>query len=306
MRKKDNLVSYAYLFPFLAVYAIFLLYPIFYSFYLSFHKVTIYSDLFNIFGDLKFVGVDNYLQVLLNDVNFWWSLVLTFAYALFTIPTGIALSLFLAIMLNNKLPFKSFYRSAYFLPNVLDVFVVGTIWVFIYAPGFGLGVKILNSLGITYFNQTGFLGNPLTALPSIALAMVLKGCGFGMVLFLVALQNISPSIYEAAELDGAMGWSKLRYITLPLLKPVILFMVITGIMSSLNAFTEIYAMSSGSGGPNVVIAGKSLGATSISGFYLWKQFDFGKYGYAASISYVMLVIALILTYLNIKLIKTGD
>lgn len=307
MNRKENLVSYIFLAPFLLVYLVFLAYPVIYSFYLSFHKVSIYTDMFDVFSELKFVGFSNYIQIITQDFNFWWSLVLTFFYAIVTIPTGIFLSLFLAIMLNNKLKGKTLFRAAYFLPNVLDMFVIGTIWVFIYAPTFGIVVKVLNFFGITYFNSSGLLGNPYTALGSIGFAMVLKGCGFGMILFLVALQNIPESVYEAAKIDGASWWQELKHITIPLLKPVFLFLIVTGIMGGLNAFTEIYAMTNSSGGPNIVVAGKTMGATSISGFYLWKQFDFGRYGYAASISYVMLAIALTLTYINFKIIKPyGD
>ncbi|MCK5683191.1 sugar ABC transporter permease [bacterium] len=307
MKRKENLVSYLFLAPFLLVYIVFLAYPVIYSFFLSFHKVSIYTDMFDVFRELKFVGFSNYIQIITKDYNFWWSLVLTFFYAIMTIPAGIFLSLFLAIMLNNKLKGKTFFRAAYFLPNVLDMFVIGTIWVFIYAPTFGIIVRVLNFFGITYFNSTGLLGNPYTALASIGFAMVLKGCGFGMILFLVALQNIPESVYEAAKIDGANWWQELKHITIPLLKPVFLFLIVTGIMAGLNAFTEIYAMTNSSGGPNIVIAGKTMGATSISGFYLWKQFDFGRYGYAASISYVMLAIALTLTYINFKIIKPyGD
>ena len=307
MKRKENLVSYMFLAPFLLVYVVFLAYPVIYSFFLSFHKVSIYTDMFDVFRNLEFVGFSNYIQIITKDFNFWWSLVLTFFYGIITIPAGIFLSLFLAIMLNNKLKGKTFFRAAYFLPNVLDMFVIGTIWIFIYGPTTGILVKILNFIGIDYFNTTGFLGNPYTALPSIGFAMILKGCGFGMILFLVALQNIPESVYEAAQIDGATWWQELKHITIPLLKPVFLFLIVTGIMGGLNAFTEIYAMTSSSGGPSIVIAGKTMGATSISGFYLWKQFDFGRYGYAASISYVMLAIALTLTYINFKIIKPyGD
>ncbi len=299
----DNVVSYLYLLPFLVVFAVFLGYPIIYSLFLSFHKTSIYSDWYNIFGDMQWCGLSNYVTLLTADAELWWSLVVTLLYAALTIPAGIALSLLLAVLLNNKLPGRSFFRSAYFLPNVLDLLVVGIIWVLIYSPRFGLLDVMLNKIGITFFSDTGFLGNPLTALPAIALAMVLKGAGFGMILFLTAIQNISSSVYEAAEVDGASWWDRLRHITIPLVKPIILFMIITGVLASLNAFTEIYAMTNASGGPITQVFGRTVGATKLSGFYLFKTFERGQYGYAAAISYLLLVIAMVISFINIKVLQ---
>lgn len=300
---RENIVSYLYLLPFLVVFGVFLGYPIIYSLFLSFHKTSIYSDWYNVFGDMQWCGFGNYVQLLTVDAEFWWSLVVTLLYAALTIPVGIALSLLLAVLLNNKLPGRSFFRSAYFLPNVLDLLVVGIIWVLIYSPRYGLLDFVLNKIGITFFSDTGFLGNPWTALPAIALAMVLKGAGFGMILFLTAIQNISTSVYEAAEVDGASWWDKLRHITIPLVKPIILFMIITGVLASLNAFTEIYAMTNASGGPITQVLGRTVGATKLSGFYLFKTFERGQYGYAAAISYLLLIIAMVISVVNIKFMQ---
>jgi len=299
---KTTVISYLFLLPFLLVFAVFLVWPVIYSFFLSLHKVPVISNLYDTFASLKFVGFSNYLNIL-KDIDFWWSILMTFYYAILTIPTSIVLSLLLAIILSNALIGKKFFRSAFFLPMVLDMLVVGIIWVLIYDPNFGVLNTILNKIGIGTFNERGFLSNPYLAMPSIAFAMVLKGLGFGMVLFLAAIQNIPSSIYEAAEVDGASTFDKLIHITIPLVKPIILFLIVTGIMASLNAFTEIYAMTNATGGPNIVIGNKTLGATTISGFYLWKKFDFAEYGYAAALSYVLLIFALTLTYLNIKFIR---
>jgi ABC-type sugar transport system permease subunit len=120
-----------------------------------------------------------------------------------------------------------------------------------------------------------------------------------MVLFLAALQNIPQAVYEAADIDGASEWQKFWNITVPLLKPIIVFMGITGVIGALNAFTEIYAMTSG--GPQVVIGGETVGSTSVAGYYLYKQFESGNYGYAAAISYMLLIITLGITWLQQRL-----
>lgn len=297
-RTRDNLIAYIFLSPFLVVFGIFLLYPIVYSLLLSFQKNTIYSDFYNVFADMQFVGLDNYV-LLLKDYEFWWSILLTFYYALLTIPAGIAMSLILALLLTNRLPGRGFFRSAFFLPNVLDMLVIGVIWTLIYAPKYGLLAAIGRAVDIPFLVEKGLMSYPWTVLPAVACAMVLKGSGFGMVLYLTAIQNIPSSIYEAADLDGAGWWNKLRHITWPMVKPITLFMIVTGVLGSLNAFTEIYAMTSG-GGPSTSVAGHTVGASRISGYYLFREFEDGQYGYAAAVSYVLLVVAIVVSVINLK------
>lgn len=291
----DTAVAAGFLSPFMLLFGVFLIFPIFYSFYLSFFgSPTDYS-----LANLDFVGLANYKRII-GDFQFWWSLGVTAMYGAISIPLGICASLALALLLDNKLFGKSFFRSAFFLPNVLDMLVVGVIWTLIYAPKFGALAQITTWLmgENNFFNTTGLLGSPMTALLAVVIAMVLKGAGFGMVLFLAALQNIPEAVYEAADIDGATEWQKFKHITVPLLRPIIVFMVITGVIGSLNAFTEIYAMTSG--GPQVVINGETVGSTSVAGYYLFKQFDAGNYGYAAAISYMLLIITLGITWLQQK------
>jgi ABC-type sugar transport system permease subunit len=290
---RETAVSIGFISPFMILFAVFLIFPIFYSFYLSFFgSPTDYS-----LANLEFVGLENYRRIF-TEFQFWWSLMVTALYGLMSIPLGIAASLGLALLLNNKLFGKSFFRSAFFLPNVLDMLVVGVIWTLIYAPKFGALAQITTYFFSeeNFFNTTGLLGSPYTALPAVVLAMILKGAGFGMVLFLAALQNIPQTVYEAADIDGANEWQKFKNITVPLLKPIILFMTITGVIAALNAFTEIYAMTSG--GPQRVIMGETVGSTSVAGYYLFKQFEAGNYGYAAAISYMLLIITLGITWIQ--------
>jgi len=301
-RWRDTVTALAFLSPFLIVYAVFLIYPIFYSMYLSFRTVAPDTDMFNIFADMKFVGLKNYIT-LLKDYHFWWSLAVTFYYAVLYIPLLIFTSLILAVLLNNQLKGHSFFRSAYFMPNVLDMFVVGTIWMFLYAPQGGVITQILNAVGIDYFAREGILGNPRTAMLGVVVALVLKNAGFGMILFLAAIQNISSSVYEAADIDGANNFQKFTKITIPLVKPVILFMVVTGMIGALNSFTEIYAMTQGK--PNVVVFGKTMEATRVAGYYLFRQWDRMNYGYAAAMSYILLFITLGVSYINAKVLKSS-
>lgn len=297
-----NLASYFFLFPFMLVFLVFLGYPMVYSFSISLHKVTWQSDLYRVFSDLAWAGWDNYRELLVR-ADFWWSLIVTFFYMLLTIPTGIFVSLLLATILSENLPGAKFFRSALFLPYILDMLVIGLVWKLIYSPD-GLLDSLFMKIGVDFFHAKGFLGDAHTALAAVAFAMVLKGCGFGMVLFLTAMKNISPNIFEAADIDGLTWWQKFRYIRVPLVKPVILFLVVTGIIGSLNAFTEFFIMTEGN--PVTVFAGQTVGATRVSGFLLFNRFTEMKYGSAAALSYFLLVFALIVSYLNWRFLKEAD
>jgi ABC-type sugar transport system permease subunit len=274
-RTRDSATSYAFLAPFLITFAVFLAFPVFYSLYLALHQVP--ADSFDIFGGLEFVAFRNFAK-LFADTKFWWSVLMTLYYAALIIPAGIVASLVLAL-------------------------VVGIVWTLIYSPHVGILTRIFESVGITTFSERGFLGMPASAMPSVVFANVLKGAGFGMILYLSAIQNIPRSLYEAAEIDGATPWKRFTAITLPLVKPITLFMVIIGTIGALNAFAEVYAMTGG--GPNVDVGGRALGATWVTGYYVFDTFytQF-KLGYAAAMSYVLLALTLIISLVNRRFLRS--
>jgi ABC-type sugar transport system permease subunit len=136
--------------------------------------------------------------------------------------------------------------------------------------------------------------------------MVLKNAGFGMILFLTALNNISSSIFEAAEVDGASKWQQLVHVTIPLLRPIILFLSITGLTGTLNAFSEVYAMTDNTGGAAVEVFGQTLTSGRISGYHLFRVFDSSMYGEAAAISFYLLAIALVVAFVNFKVLNPKD
>src|SRR5690606_10846983 len=197
-------------------------------------------------------------------------------------------------------------RSGYFLPNVFDIYVVGMIWLILYNPQGGLISAILKLLGADGLAEQGVLANPWLTLPAIALVMILKNAGFGMILFLTSLNNISSSIFEAAEVDGATPWQKLRHVTLPMLRPIILFLTITGLVGALNAFAEIYALTDDTGGTSLRLFGETLRSAQTSGYYLFKIFNVSEYGTAAAISYVLLTLAIVIAYINFKFLTPRD
>lgn len=285
--------------PFLAVAVVFLILPIGYSLYLSLHETSLYSNWFDSFSDMKWVGAKNY-EELVHDTTFWYSLLATGIYALLLIPLQIAASLALALSIGSKLPGYKYLRAGFFLPHVFDVFVVGVIWLLLYNPTAGPLAALLEKLGIYWFTKNGFVDNPVTILPSIALAMILKGMGFGMVLFLTALNNIPDSIFEAADIDGCSPRQKLFRVTIPLLRPMILFLVVTGLVGVLNAFTEFYALTKATGGTAVRFMGTTVQAARVSGFQLFRYFDDSFYGHAAAMAFILLLIALVITAVNFK------
>lgn len=291
-QRGEGRTAYLLLAPFLTVFSLFLAYPLFYSLQLSLYRVTLRTNWYDAFGAMQFCGLDNYVQLLGADARFWFSLLFTLVYGLLTVPAGIAAGLGLALLMHAQIRGKTLYRGALFLPNVLDVFVVGTIWAAILAPGSGLLDRALGGVGIsTPLVAGGPLGNAAWLLPTIAFAMVLKGAGFGMVLLTTALDQISPALYEAAALDGADAWQRFRHVTLPSIKGMLLFMAVTGTMACLNAFAEVYALTNGHGGPRVTLWGHVVRPGDLSGFYLFKVFNEGRYGYAAALSFLLMFVA---------------
>lgn len=302
---RDDLAVAPFLAPFMLVFAVFIGWPVVYSFWISLHRVTIYSDFYDLFGSMEYVGFANYTN-LMSDVVFWWSVVLTFAYAILTIGGGLVLSLALALLLREARRGFGLLRAGFFLPNVFDIFVVGVIWLLLYNPNGGLISSMLDFAGAHSVSQRGVLNNPWLTLPAIAFAMILKNAGFGMVLFLTSLHNINPAIFEAAQIDGANRWQMLTKITIPNLRPIILFLMITGLVGSLNAFSEIYAMTDATGGSSIQVGDQTLQSARISAFHLFKLFNESMYGQAAAVSFILLAIALVISAINFKLLSSKD
>lgn len=176
--------------------------------------------------------------------------------------------------------------------------VAGVLW-----AAFGSAPALLAGFIRPAIDQ-GILANSITVMPAVIFALVLKGAGFGMVLFVAAIQNISKDVYEAADLDGADRFDVFFRITLPLLAPIIVFMVVTGTIGALNAFTEIFAMTKGE--PTISFAGHTLGVTKVTGYYLFSKWEACDYGYAAAISYALLVLTLAVTRTSQKFFGSGQ
>lgn len=235
----------------------------------------------------KFVGLNNYIKLLTDDKIFAKSLVNTTVFVLLGMSIGPTLGLLTALMLNQNVRFRSLFRTAYYLPVMTSLVVVSTIWVMLYNRN-GLFNTILLNIGLP---RVGWLSDPHVALISIAIASIWQGFGFETVIFLAALQSIPRELYEAAMMDGAGGWAQFRYITLPALRPVILFVFVIGIIGSYQVFDQVFVMTSG--GP--------VYSTSTLVYYLFDKFMDLRLGYASAIAYILFAILVIFSYIQMRL-----
>jgi multiple sugar transport system permease protein len=283
MKKKEEIMAYIFLLPAGVIILVFHIFPTFYSWYMSLFNWDI------ILNVKKFIGLKNYFY-LFSDAEFWKSLFNTFYFAIGTIPTSIVISLIIAICLNSKIRGLSFYRTIYFLPVITSMNAVAMVWLYIYHPDVG----ILNYL-LSIFNISPqkWLLDPVWAMPAVILMSIWKNLGYNIIIFLVGLQSIPKEYYEAAEIDGASGIKIFRYITLPLIMPVVFFIALVSLINSFHTFTQVYMLTK-DGGP--------LKSTSVIVYYLYENaFVFQKMGYACAISVVVFIIIFSLTLIQHKL-----
>lgn len=188
---------------------------------------------------------ENRTVILASDVVFMKALVNTFTFVLFVAPIQAGLALGLALLINQKLRGISFYRAIYFMPVVVSIVVVAILWKFIYSPGDGLLNNVLSWLTFGLFEPRDWLGNPSTALGSIMAMSIWQGVGFHMVIWLSGLQTISPTLYEAAEIEGSSKWQTFRYVTWPGLRNTAVLILIVITMQAFALYAQINVMTSG-------------------------------------------------------------
>ncbi|MDT7623017.1 MAG: multiple sugar transport system permease protein [Pseudonocardiales bacterium] len=255
--------------------------PVLATFALS---VTNYSVL----APLRFVGLGNYITAF-RDPIFLTSIWHTAVYTFFTVPVAMAIAVFLAVLLNQQIRARAWYRAAVFLPQVTATVAVATVWYQIYDPYSGLANKLLSFLGIT---GPAWLADPSYALSAVIVMGVWQGIGIKMIIYLAALQNLPDELFEAAELDGANAWQRFRRITLPMLRPATLFVGVVSIISAFQAFDQVYVLTRG--GP--------ANATTMMTYEVYKNaFATFQMGMACAKSVVLFVFLFGLTLLNRKL-----
>jgi sn-glycerol 3-phosphate transport system permease protein len=224
-----------------------------------------------------FVGLENY-AVMMDDPTFWKSLRNNFWFALVTIPVSIALSIAMALWVNDKIAGRQFLRMSYFLPTVLPMIAVANIWIFFYTPGYGLINQVLQLFGVASQN---WLGDPSLVLGSVIVVAIWKEAGFFMIFYLAALQTLSPSYKEAAQIEGASAWYFFRRVQWPLLMPTTIFVLVNALINAFRMVDHIIVMTKG--GPD--------NASSLLLFYLYEVgFKFWDQGYASALTAVLLAI----------------
>ncbi len=223
----------------------------------------------------RWAGLDNY-ETLIADPVFWKVLINNLWFALGTIPTSIAISLAMALWVNQKLAGRGFVRMACFTPTVLPMIAVANIWLFFYTPGFGLIDQITGLFGAA---QSNILGQSDTALIGVMVVTIWKEAGFFMIFYLAALQTIPPSLVEAARFEGAGAWTIFRRLTFPLLMPTTLFISVNAVVNSFRMVDHIFILTGG--GPD--------NASSLLLFYIYETaFRFWDTAYAATLTVVLL------------------
>lgn len=282
---KNIFTALAFLSPTLVIFSTFILFPVFFSFYLSFHKWNMFSS------DQAFIGFENYRR-LITDPEFWMVLKHTFVYTLGTVPLNMAIALLIALALNRRIAGKRFLRTAFFTPVIISPVAAALIWRWIYDPNFGLLNYFTGLVGLPSVN---WLNDPNAAMIALIIMGVWKTVGINMVLFSAGLQGIPDNYYEAADIDGAGRLAKFWHITVPMLSPTTFFIMIMSMISSFQVFDIVYVLTSG--GP--------LGATKVIVFYMYEYaFKFFEMGYASAVAYIFFAILAVLTLLQVKFMKT--
>lgn len=231
----------------------------------------------------KFAGLKNYITMFTMDDLFVQSLKVTMIYVLVRVPLSLAVALFLAMLMNQKVPGIGVFRTIYYLPSVVSGVAVSMLWVWMFNSNFGLVNGILAEMGI---RGPGWFADPDWSLPTMIL-ISLYNVGAPAIIFLAGLKNIPQSLYEAAELDGAGSIHKFFRITLPQLTPTILFNLLMNMIASFQTFTEALIITSG--GP--------VNSTLFYNLYLYQNaFTYSKLGYASALAWVLFTITLIFAY----------
>lgn len=291
-RTRKNIFVASVMIPMLLFFFVFYIYPIIVGFLGSLTNWRAFQP------ERVFIGLDNY-RALLNDRVFIQSVVNTFKFALMYIPIAITLSLTLAVAINASGRLAGFFRTVYFLPVVTSVIATALIWsVGFYQPRYGLFNQIL---GLLDQPQQPFLRSPATALFAVVVYSVWKGLGYDIVIFMAGLSGIPTTFYEAARVDGANRWQVFRHITLPLLQPTMVFVVITGIISTLQIYGPIYVMTVASGADQ---PGGPLNSTIVVAVYQWQvAFRELRLGYGAAMGVTLFLIILVITLLQSRFLR---
>lgn len=279
---KKNLTIFAFTSPWVLGFLSFGIYPIIISFYYSLCQ-------YDVLREPMFIGLENYRTILYEDAYFWKTIWNTLYYTIFRVPINILLSLLIAILLNRTLKASGLIRATFFLPSLISGVALSVIWIWIFNPQIGLLNTILAFFGL---NGPLWLQDENWSKLSLVIMSTWSIGGGRMLVFLAALQNVNPNLYEALKLDGGNDLQCFWHITLPLISPVIFLWSVIEVIASMQIFTEAFIMTKG--GP--------LESTLFYNLYLYNQaFENFNMGYASALAWILLVITLIITLAQFRL-----
>lgn len=285
-RRRQAAVAYLFLTPTLLFFAVFLVLPLLFALLLSQSRWAGFD-----LADIELVGPDNFVDLFSGGSTFLTPILTnTLLYALGTVVIAVCGAVVVANCINN-LRFQGFWRTLYFLPIVTTVVAVGNVWKYMYQPG-GLVNGVLNGLGL---DSVAFLQDPDTALPSVVVVQAWASVGTAILILTAGLKAIPESYYEAAQLDGAGPVTLFWRITLPLLRPALLFVCITQFITGLQSFALIIVMT-GEGGPG--------DATNVAALEMYQQaFKYGDWGIASAAAFVLFLVILVITLVQLWIFR---
>ncbi len=285
---RRGLTGWLFAAPILIYFTIFVFGPILASLVMMFFE-------WNGFGPIsqaKWVGLQN-VSELFRDEKFLGSFRNTFLYAVVVVVSGVVFGLLLALVLNGVNRFIGLVRATYYLPVMLPITAMSLLWGLMYQQRYGLFNQLLSAVDLP---PVAWLINPSVALLSICLMVVWKGLGWYMVIFMAGLKAIPEDFYEAAKVDGATGWQRFWHITLPLLRPTLLFVLVVTIIGSLQVFSPIFIMTQG--GP--------ANATNVVVYWVYiTAFQFLRFGYATAMAVFLFVVIMVITAIQLRVFREG-
>lgn len=283
LARREAIEGYLWISPWIIGFIVFSLGPIIASLYLSFTQ-------YKIGGTPEWIGLENYRQAFFVDKLLWPSLLRTVYYSVAVVAFGVVLSLLAAILLNQDIKFRAFFRAVYYLPSLTPIVALAILWRWLLQPKVGLVNFMLYQVSIP---GPGWLTDRAWAIPALILIALWASIGGGrMIIFLAGLQGVPKELYESAEIDGANTLQRFFHITLPMISPVILFNLILGIIGSFSVFSISYIATEG--GPNYA-----------TWFYMlhlyYNAFSYFQMGYASALAWIFFVLIFILSFIQIKL-----
>lgn len=285
LRRRKTLVAYSFILPNLIGFFVFTFVPIVCSLLLSFCE-------WDSGNPIKFVGLQNFIYMFSKDNSFWISLKNTLYYTIVTVPVTMALSLFLAILMNKPLKGRVFFRSVLFFPYVASLVAIAVVWMALFNPDRGPINGLLMAIGIS--NPPRWAASTTWAMPTIIGLTVWKGMGYYMIVYLAALQGVSRDLYEAASLDGANKWQQFINITWPCVTPTTFYILVLLMVSTFKSYDTMYITTQGGPGE----------ATKVLAYHIYNSaFVSSKFGYASALAMILLLIIVAVTLVQFKFEK---